>query len=178
MFKFMKSKKGFSLVELMIVVVIMAILVAVAVPIFNSVTGNSRAKTCIDNQRSIISTLNTALLEKTVKVGTDQTFYVVNYAKSGNTAAVKGYYKEVPDLAQNATKVAGGSPLGNEAEDCPYFTTDELKKLFQAPPYCPVDDSAIKVEIKPVASGDSTVANITTTCMLLGGDGTNPHALS
>ena len=49
MFKFMKSKKGFSLVELMIVVVIMAILVAVAVPIYNSVTGNARAKTCIDN---------------------------------------------------------------------------------------------------------------------------------
>ena len=45
MFKFMKTKKGFSLVELMIVVVIMAILVAVAVPIFNSVTGNARAKT-------------------------------------------------------------------------------------------------------------------------------------
>ena len=64
MFKFMKSKKGFSLVELMIVVVIMAILVAVAVPIFNSVTGNSRAKTCIDNQRSIISTLNNALLSE------------------------------------------------------------------------------------------------------------------
>ena len=42
MFKFMKSKKGFSLVELMIVVVIMAILVAVAVPIFSAVTRNAR----------------------------------------------------------------------------------------------------------------------------------------
>lgn len=57
MFKLLKSKKGFSLVELMIVVVIMAILVAVAVPIFNSVTGNAREKTCIDNQRQIMTTL-------------------------------------------------------------------------------------------------------------------------
>ena len=41
MFKFMKSKKAFTLVELMIVVVIMAILVVVAVPIYNSVTDNA-----------------------------------------------------------------------------------------------------------------------------------------
>ena len=54
LFKFLKTKKGFSLVELMIVVVIMAILVAVAVPIFNSVTSNAREKTCVDNQRQIL----------------------------------------------------------------------------------------------------------------------------
>ena len=47
MFKFLKSKKGFTLVELMIVVVIMAILVAVAVPIYSAVTANARKKTCI-----------------------------------------------------------------------------------------------------------------------------------
>ena len=51
MFKFMKSKKGFTLVELMIVVVIMAILVAVAVPIFSAVTKNARTKTCVANMR-------------------------------------------------------------------------------------------------------------------------------
>ena len=58
MFKFLKSKKGFTLVELMIVVVIMAILVAVAVPIYSAVTANARKKTCIGNQRNIISQIN------------------------------------------------------------------------------------------------------------------------
>lgn len=58
MFRFLKTKKGFSLVELMIVVVIMAILIAVAVPIYNAVTANARAKTCIDNQRTLMTTVN------------------------------------------------------------------------------------------------------------------------
>ncbi len=58
MFKFLKSKKGFTLVELMIVVVIMAILVAVAVPIYSAVTENARKKTCIGNQREIVSQIN------------------------------------------------------------------------------------------------------------------------
>ena len=58
MFRFLKSKKGFTLVELMIVVVIMAILVAVAVPIYSAVTANARKKTCIGNQREIVSQIN------------------------------------------------------------------------------------------------------------------------
>ena len=60
MFKLLKSKKGFTLVELMIVVVIMAILVAVAVPIFSAVTANARKKTCLANQREIQAQLNNA----------------------------------------------------------------------------------------------------------------------
>ena len=62
MFKFLKSKKGFTLVELMIVVVIMAILVAVAVPIYSAVTANAKKKTCIGNQREIISSVGNWLM--------------------------------------------------------------------------------------------------------------------
>ena len=49
----MMNKKGFSLVELMIVVVIMGILIAVAIPLYGSITTNAKNKTCASNIDSI-----------------------------------------------------------------------------------------------------------------------------
>ena len=47
------NKKGFSLVELMIVVVIMGILIAVAIPLYGAITENAEKKTCKSNQQLI-----------------------------------------------------------------------------------------------------------------------------
>lgn len=49
------NKKGFSLVELMIVVVIMGILVAVAIPLYGAIQDNAKNKTCKNNITSIRS---------------------------------------------------------------------------------------------------------------------------
>ncbi|MGM0688873.1 MAG: prepilin-type N-terminal cleavage/methylation domain-containing protein [Bacillota bacterium] len=48
-----KNEKGFTLVELMVVVVIIGILVAIAIPIYNTVQARAMERACFANQRTI-----------------------------------------------------------------------------------------------------------------------------
>jgi len=58
------SKKGFTLVEIMIVVVIIGLLAAMAIPAFNKVRDASRAKTIQNNLRIIASAAQQYMLEE------------------------------------------------------------------------------------------------------------------
>lgn len=53
MFKNFRKQEGFTLVELMVVVLIIGILVAIAIPIFNNASANAKEKTCDANIRTI-----------------------------------------------------------------------------------------------------------------------------
>ncbi len=46
MFRFLQTKKGFTLMELLVVVAILGILTAVAIPIYTGIQKNNRAKIC------------------------------------------------------------------------------------------------------------------------------------
>ena len=72
----MLNKKGFSLVELMIVVVIMGILIAVAIPLYGNITKNSKNKTCASNIDTIENAAAVYMTEngKAPTVLTDLTF--------------------------------------------------------------------------------------------------------
>ena len=62
------NKKGFSLVELMIVVVIMGILVAVAIPLYGAIQNNAKNKTCKNNMVALRSNASNYFASNDVKV--------------------------------------------------------------------------------------------------------------
>ncbi|MBO5733891.1 MAG: prepilin-type N-terminal cleavage/methylation domain-containing protein [Clostridia bacterium] len=137
MFKLLKSKKGFTLVELMIVVVIMAILVAVAVPIFSAVTKNARTKTCLANQREIQAQFNNNSMSGILKLAAGDEFVLTTNADAdGGT------------WAGDAAKVA------------------IIEELFQEVPYCPVEGNTITVTVAKanLTGSEAESFKITTVC--------------
>lgn len=142
LFKFLKTKKGFSLVELMIVVVIMAILVAVAVPIFNSVTGNAREKTCLDNQRQILGAVDNFFAMQGVS-GTEGKEAKITFGYNGD---------DTPEILEDSEK-----PLSALCGDS--VTLDDIKGLFKTIPVCGSDEETITLIIKanPAAFATSFV---------------------
>jgi len=101
--KLMHRSKGFTLIELMIVILIIAILVGIAIPVYLAARTNAQKRTCQANLRTIEGAINTYY--------SDCELYPNN---TGNmSSSTYQVLKSVPDCPTNGsayTLVAGTPP--------------------------------------------------------------------
>jgi len=81
-----RTNKGFTLIEIMIVVAIIGLLAAIAVPNFVKARTQSQTNACINNLRQIDAGKEQLALEAKLSTGAAVTVASVNtYIKGGNT---------------------------------------------------------------------------------------------
>lgn len=99
------KKSGFTLIELIIVIAIIAILVAIALPKFGEVRENANRKADMasakDIQSAVISLINDDKITLPSKGAT-----VVNELKAGDDAA--DYMQSIPVIKSNAVRAGQG----------------------------------------------------------------------
>ena len=95
----MKSlRKAFTLVEIMIVVLIIGILLAIAVPNFIRARESSRAKACVSNLRQIDSAKEQYAMDNKLAAGGTIT---------GGLADLLTYIKKTPECPSSGTYTVG-----------------------------------------------------------------------
>ena len=115
-----KSKTGFTLVEIMIVVLIIGILLAIAIPNFVSARESSRAKACVGNLKQIDSATQQYCMDKKLNAS--------NYTSSLPTI----------DTGGNTTSLVGAAGYIRALPVCPSAGTYSVAAAITGTPQCTI----------------------------------------
>jgi prepilin-type N-terminal cleavage/methylation domain-containing protein len=100
--KMFRRDEGFTLVELMVVVLIIGILVAIAIPVFNAAQGTAKQRACYSNQRVIEGAVQQWLANSPANVASDLNGNVVEgQGGAGQLVGATAFIKETPKCGLN-----------------------------------------------------------------------------
>lgn len=178
MYRFLQTKKGFTLVELMIVVAIMGVLIAIAVPVFNASMADARKKECRTAQQHIVSVTSNWLAKNNKKnvsctftitnvngkgvfsdsvtpVAQNKTFAVDNW-ESGTVPKSNGKY----EITKDNVSVSSVSLTEQEYKTAVW----SLQKYFDDISFCSSDGGVITVRISLPDDDINDFSKVTATC--------------
>ena len=103
----LRNKKGFTLMEMLIVVAIIAILVAIAIPTFNANLNKARVATDAANIRAGYALVAADIISK--DINTDTTYYLLANNTVTSTNPSSGAYTTSSTLDSGMDKIVIGS---------------------------------------------------------------------
>lgn len=116
--KMFRKDEGFTLVELMVVVLIIGILVAIAIPIFNAAKASAQQKTCFANERTVEGAYQTYLADGNDALAATDTWADLASLLTGTSSGAP-YLERTPVCpAGGAYAVAWGTNQGSVTVSC------------------------------------------------------------